>query len=70
MARLKMHPDYNANQIMNDLINAVLESYEKTKVLKFTAKEFNISAPKVRKILITAGVYHSEIIDRINDLYK
>lgn len=70
MARPKMHPDYNANQIMNDLINAVLESYEKTKVLKFTAKEFNISAPKVRKILITAGVYHSEIIDRINDLYK
>lgn len=63
MARPKIHPDYNANQIMNDLINAVLESYEKTKVLKFTAKEFNISAPKVIKILTTAGVYHSEIID-------
>ena len=70
MARPKIQPDYNANQIMNDLINAVVESYEKTKVLKLTAKEFNMSAPKVRKMLITAGVYHSEIIDRVNDLYK
>ena len=70
MARPKIQPDYNANQMMNDLINAVVESYEKTKVLKLTAKEFNMSAPKVRKMLITAGVYHSEIIDRINDLYK
>lgn len=49
MARPKIQPDYNANQIMNDLINAVVESYEKTKVLKLTAKEFNMSAPKVRK---------------------
>lgn len=70
MARPKIQQDSNANQIMNDLINAVVESYEKTKVLKLTAKEFNMSASKVRKILITAGVYHSEIIDRINDLYK
>ena len=52
MARPKIQPDYNANQIMNDLINAVVESYEKTKVLKLTAKEFNMSAPKVRKMLI------------------
>lgn len=59
MARPKIHPDYNANQIMNDLINAVLESYEKTKVLKFTAKEFNISAPKVIKILTTAGAFQN-----------
>ena len=36
MARPKIQPDYNANQIMNDLINAVVESYEKTKVLKLT----------------------------------
>lgn len=70
MARPKIQPDYNANQITNDLINAVVESYEKTKVLKLTDKEFNMSAPKVRKMLITAGVYHSEIIDRVNDLYK
>lgn len=70
MARPKIQPDYNANQIMNDLIDAVVESYEKTKVLKLTAKEFNMSAPKVRKMLITAGVYHSEIIDRVNELYK
>ena len=44
MARPKIQPDYNENQIMNDLINAVVESYEKTKVLKLTAKEFNMSA--------------------------
>ena len=36
MARPKIQPDYNASQIMNDLINAVVESYEKTKVLKLT----------------------------------
>lgn len=30
MSRLKIQPDYNAEKVMKELINAVAESYEKT----------------------------------------
>lgn len=55
---------------MKELINEVVESYKGTRELKITANEFNMSPLKVRKMLITAGVYHSEVLDEINELYS
>jgi len=69
MAKPKKKPDYDANKIMKGLLDVVAESYEQTGELKLTAQEFGISALKIRKLLITAGVYHSEVSDKVNMLY-
>lgn len=54
---------------MKDLLAAVAESYDETGELKLTAEEFDMSALKIRKLLITAGVYSNEISKEVNDLY-
>ena len=69
MAKPKKKPDYDANKIMKDLLDVVAESYEQTGELKLTAQEFGMSDLKIRKLLITAGVYHSEVSDKVNKLY-
>ncbi len=70
MSRPKIQPDYNAEKVMKELVNAVAESYEENGELRITANEFNMSPLKIRKMLITAGVYHSEMSDEINELYS
>lgn len=68
MARPKKKPAYDADKIMRDLIAAVTESYEETGEMKMTAEEFDMSPLKIRKLLITAGLYSNEISDEVNEL--
>lgn len=70
MPRPKKNPAYDADKIIKKLMVAVAESYEATGELKITAKEFSMSALKIRKLLITAGAYSNEISDEINMLYS
>lgn len=70
MSRPKKFSHYNADKIQSELIEAVVESYEETGELKITANEFNLSPLKIRKILITAGVYQNKVSDEVNELYK
>lgn len=69
MSRPKKKPAYDADKIMKELTAAVVESYEETGELKLTAEEFDMSAIKIRKLLITAGAYSNEISDEVNELY-
>lgn len=69
MPRPRKNPVYDADKIIKELMAAVAESYEETGEMKITAEEFSMSALKVRKLLITAGAYSSEISDEINMLY-
>lgn len=50
MSRPKIQPDYNAEKVVKELINAVVESYEETGELKITANEFNMSPLKIRNV--------------------
>lgn len=70
MSRPKKKPQYDSNKIMQELLEAVSESYSETGELKLTAEEFDMSALKIRKLLITAGSYSNDISDEINELYK
>ena len=69
MARPRKRPSYDAEKIMKKLMSAVKESYEETGELKLTAEEFDMSPLKIRKLLITAGAYESEIADDVKDLF-
>lgn len=81
MGRNKKKPDYNAEQIDQKLLDAVAASYaeilkrnessvsplslESFKLIELVAKDYKISSMKMRKLLITAGVYHNEISELI-----
>lgn len=73
-----MKLDNNIDIQISDFTDAVTEAYlnpssgyedvEGHSLLKDVALEFNITPLKVRKILITTGVYHTEISDAVNEL--
>jgi hypothetical protein len=71
LPRPKKKPDYDAEQVLQGLIAAVLDSYnsstvgEEHKSLKHVAEELGITPLKVRKLLITAGVYQSTASMRV-----
>lgn len=69
MARPRVKPIYDAEKIMNELLTVVSEFYVKTGELKLTAEEFDMSALKIRKLLITAEVYRNDTSDEVNRLY-
>lgn len=70
MARPKKKPEYNAETIMKQFLDDVTECYKaSTKVsLRDVAAEFDITLLKVRKLLITAGVYTTDFSKQVNEL--
>ena len=76
MGRNKKKPEYDPEKIMNELIVSVVECYlatgdsEDEMSIRSIAEEFDITPLKVRKLLITAGVFSTEISDEINDLFS
>lgn len=77
--RPKKKPTYNEEIIMQKFLTAIADAYltggigkEKSPMssvsLRQVANEFDITLMKARKLLITAGVYHTEISDEVNEL--
>ena len=65
----KDNKEYNAERIMKALVETAVEAYNETGELKLAAEELSMSALKIRKLLITAGVYHNELSDEVNRLF-
>ena len=76
MGRNKKKPEYDAEKIMKEFIDSVIDCYITTGAdqwdnsIRSIAEEFDITPLKVRKILITAGVFSTEISDEVNDLFS
>ena len=83
MARPKKKPNYDPNKVMNDLLDTVVDAYDKSFVvnpehgeLKMVASELDMTPIKIRKLLITAGIrddkeyYSNDRSTIILDLYK
>ena len=80
MARPKKHRDTNTDDLITQLIEAVTDTYlnppENTAdengrmYLNLLAEEFSMTPIKVRKLLISSGIYQTDISMRINELYK
>ena len=60
-------PDYNPESILKNLINQVVSLYglDEHPSLQSIADELELNPIKVRKLLITAGVYESDIADQV-----
>lgn len=74
MPRRKKKPDYNADQIMQEFMETLVDAFgfyddrddeEPKHSLNAVAAEFEITALKARKLLITAGVYSTTLSRKI-----
>lgn len=68
--RKPLKPDYNAAAILQEQIQAAVVLYEEDNSLQTIADTLSLNPIKVRKLLITAGVYESEIADAVNSAFE
>ncbi|MCD8150147.1 MAG: hypothetical protein LUE92_11445 [Clostridiales bacterium] len=53
-----------------ETLSAIAEEYKSGKSLRSVSADYDLPVAKTRKLLITAGVYHTEVSDRVNELWK
>ena len=68
--RPKKKPEYNPELQFNNFLQELKDAYEEADSMRGLAQELNITLLKLRKLLITADVFTSDICTEINDLYQ
>ena len=70
--RKKSKPDYNPSAILQNQMDTAVALYDKEErpSLQMIADELDLNPIKVRKLLITAGVYRSEAADQVNRVFN
>lgn len=65
-------PDYNPSAILQNQMDAAVALYSTADhpSLQTIADELDLNPIKVRKLLITAGVYKSEVADQVNRVFN
>ncbi len=66
----KKKPNYNPQEILHDLCSEAANLYSENKSLREIADELGLNPIKVRKLLITTGVYKSELAEEIREYYN
>ena len=59
--RKKLKPEYDAGKNMKEQMDAAVALYDSEMSLQAIGDVLNLNPIKVRKLLITAGVYESEV---------
>ena len=69
--RKKLKPEYDAGKDLKDQMDAAVALYEEDCSLQSIADVLiNLNPIKVRKLLITAGVYESEVAEKVQDTFE
>ena len=70
--RKKSKPDYNPSAILQNQIDTAVALYDKGEhpSLQTIADELDLNPIKVRKLLITAGVYKSDAADQVQKVFN
>ena len=63
-------PDYDAGRNLEELMDAAAELYDAGQSLQAIANELALNPIKVRKLLITAEVYESEIAEEVRATFE
>lgn len=64
--RKKLKPEYDAGKKLKEQMDAVVALYDSEMSLQAISDELGLNPIKVRKQLITAGVYESEVAEKVN----
>ena len=68
--RKKLKPEYDAGKNLKEQMDAAVALYEEDCSLQSIADALALNPIKVRKLLITAGVYESEVADKVQDTFE
>ena len=68
--RKKLKPEYDAGRNLKEQMNAVVVLYGEDCSLRDIADALNLNPIKVRKLLITAGVYESDVAEKVQDTFE
>ena len=68
MGRPRKNPEYNPEEQFQKMLEDVKGAYENADSLRSLASELNMTLLKLRKLLITAGIFTSDICMEVNQL--
>ena len=68
--RKKLKPEYDAGKNLKEQMESVVALYEEECSLQSIADDLALNPIKVRKLLITAGVYESEVAEKGQDTFE
>lgn len=63
-------PEYSAEKNLTNQMDATAALYKNNVSLQAIAEELSLNSIKVRKLLITAGVYQSDVADAVQQMFQ
>ena len=68
--RKKLKPEYDAGKNLKELMESAVALYNSEMSLQAIGDELGLNSIKVRKLLITAGVYGSDVAEKVQDTFE
>ena len=68
--RKKLKPEYDAGKNLKEQMDVAVALYDSEMSLQAIGDELGLNPIKVRKLLITAGVYESEVAQKVLDTFE
>ena len=68
--RKKLKPEYDAGKNLKEQMKSAVAYYDSEMSLQAIGDELGLNPIKVRKLLITAGVYESEVAQKVQDTFE
>ena len=68
--RKKSKPEYDAGKNLKEQMESAVALYEEECSLQDIADALDLNPIKVRKLLITAGVYESDVAEKVQDTFE
>ena len=68
--RKKLKPEYDAGKNLKEQMESAVALYDSEMSLQAIGDELGLNPIKVRKLLITAGVYESEVAEKVKNIFE
>ena len=68
--RKKLKPEYDAGKNLKEQMESAVALYDSEMSLQTIGEELGLNPIKVRKLLITAGVYESEVAEKVQATFQ
>ena len=68
--RKKLKPEYDAGKNLKEQLDAAVALYNSEMSLQAIGEELGLNPIKVRKLLITAGVYESDVAKKVKNTFE
>ena len=68
--RKKLKPEFDAEKNLKEQMDAAAAFYDSEMSLQAIGEELGLNPIKVRKLLITAGVYESDVAEKVKNIFE